>query len=90
MRHSRPFGGLQLVLCGDFYQLPPVVQGTAAAGASSEPPYCFSSPRWRACVQESVCLDRVYRQSDSHLIEALDRVRRGDFDHVRRRVRNPR
>ena len=39
---GRPnFGGIQLVLCGDFLQLPPV---------SRDPKFCFESESWNACV----------------------------------------
>ncbi len=41
--HSRPFGGIQLIFCGDFYQLPPV-------GINTEDPdnsrFCFESENW--------------------------------------------
>ena len=36
----RPFGGMQVILCGDFFQLPPVGLGGAH--------FCFDSPIWRS------------------------------------------
>jgi len=36
----QPFGGIQLILCGDFFQLPPVKAKLMA----------FESPVWNACV----------------------------------------
>ncbi len=36
---ARPFGGLQLVLCGDFFQLPPI-------GVGKNAHFCFESSSW--------------------------------------------
>lgn len=77
-----PFGGIQLVLVGDFFQLPPVQSG----GASGRPPnglHCFESPVWQQCVHENVTLDRVYRQQDDSFAALLNRVRTGDVTDVR-------
>jgi ATP-dependent DNA helicase PIF1 len=60
---NKPFGGLQLILSGDFYQLPPV-QGD----------YCFLSPVWK---WKCVLLNEVYRQSDPEFIKFLSSVREG-------------
>jgi ATP-dependent DNA helicase PIF1 len=39
-RNDRPFGGIQLILCGDFFQLPPV-------GKSNNPvKFCFQTKAW--------------------------------------------
>lgn len=35
----RPFGGLQLILCGDFFQLPPI-------GVGKNTHFCFESANW--------------------------------------------
>lgn len=67
VRSSRaPFGGIRLVLMGDFAQLPPV------AGA-----YCFTSARWPAVVQRTVQLTQVVRQREPQLIAALNELRLG-------------
>lgn len=60
---NKPFGGLQLILSGDFYQLPPV-QGE----------YCFLSPVWN---WKCVLLNEVYRQSDPEFVKFLGYLREG-------------
>ncbi len=42
---SRPFGGVQLICCGDFFQLPPVSRRGA------ETCFCFESPEWARTVR---------------------------------------
>lgn len=71
---ERVFGGLQVVFCGDFMQLPPVKKG------ATETHFCFESPKWtetfahRNCVQ----LKTVYRQSDPLFLQTLNELRMGD------------
>lgn len=72
---SQPFGGLQLLLCGDFLQLPPV-QGRG------EPPksFCFESATWRKCGLDkgTVFLRESVRQSgDTSFAAALNEIREG-------------
>ena len=74
--HDTPFGGLQLVFTGDFYQLPPVSKG--AAGAISGPPFAFDCDAWRFADFRAIALSVVLRQRDPRLVEALREVRRGD------------
>lgn len=61
----RPFGGIQLVLSGDFLQLPPV--------KATEP--LFRSTAWLDCVDVSVVLSVIFRQSDAAFAALLDRMR---------------
>ena len=74
--HDTPFGGLQLVFTGDFYQLPPVSKG--AAGAISGPPFAFDCDAWRVADFRAIALSVVLRQRDPRLVEALREVRSGD------------
>lgn len=66
-----PFGGLQLVFTGDFYQLPPV------AGSGTTPPFAFATRAWSLAKFRVVELVRVLRQRDPRLVNALNDVRRG-------------
>lgn len=69
----RPFGGIQLVLTGDFFQLPPVSQETE--GPSTE--FCFQSPLWATAVPVHIELTHVFRQTDLAFVALLQEVRRG-------------
>ena len=63
-RNRRPFGGLQLVICGDFFQLPPVARLPADSNFITrsrvwprlQPQVCYLSRPWRQDSQ-----DRLYR-----------------------------
>ncbi|GAA94772.1 hypothetical protein E5Q_01427 [Mixia osmundae IAM 14324] len=62
-----PFGGIQLVITGDFFQLPPVSQGGLA----------FEAKNWGRCIDETVKLTQVFRQKDSDFIDMLNECRMG-------------
>ena len=65
--NPRPFGGIQLILCGDFAQLPPVSGN-----------YCFKSPEWSRAVQETVVLTTLMRQlKDTTFQVMLSELRMG-------------
>ena len=72
-----PFGGKQLLLVGDIFQLEPVVKEDEwrlmqPFYASA---YFFSAKVWQQMQLVSVELRKVYRQSDSDFIAILDRIR---------------
>lgn len=60
------FGGIQLVLVGDFYQLPPVGAGTR---------FCFESPLWKNI--ETIQLNTIWRQRDDVWKNILNEIRIG-------------
>jgi ATP-dependent exoDNAse (exonuclease V) alpha subunit len=66
------FGGLPVVLVGDFFQLPPVSRGEAAQ-------FAYQSPTWRA-LKPLVCyLSEQHRQEDEKFLALLAALRAGDF-----------
>jgi ATP-dependent DNA helicase PIF1 len=50
---------MQLVVTGDFFQLPPVTQG------GKQPFFAFECDAWKACIEHTVSLTRVFRQKDN-------------------------
>ena len=69
---ERPFGGIQMIVTGDFLQLPPVKKNPAA-------PYdwAFESRAWREAGFRIVHLTKVHRQEDAAFIGALSEFRFG-------------
>ncbi|KAH8248812.1 hypothetical protein KR032_003448 [Drosophila birchii] len=78
-RNDRPFGGIQLILCGDFLQLPPVIKSDfgAAPTASPQQRFCFQSSAWETCIQSVFELKQVHRQSDPEFVKILNHLRIG-------------
>jgi ATP-dependent DNA helicase PIF1 len=70
-----PFGGIQVVFSGDFYQLPPV--GSNEAGEEDSSAFCFESPNWNKTFDVTICLKTIFRQSDPLYTKILNQVRIG-------------
>ncbi|XP_061653801.1 ATP-dependent DNA helicase PIF1 isoform X2 [Phyllopteryx taeniolatus] len=70
-RSTEPFGGIQLIICGDFLQLPPVSKGKEKAR------FCFQAKCWRKVIQVNLELTEVRRQTDQTFISLLQAVRVG-------------
>ncbi|XP_041658514.1 ATP-dependent DNA helicase PIF1 [Cheilinus undulatus] len=70
-RSTEPFGGIQLIVCGDFLQLPPVSKGKEKAR------FCFQARSWRKVIQLNMELTEVRRQTDQTFISLLQAVRVG-------------
>ena len=56
--NKKPFGGIQLLLVGDFFQLPPVTKG------DDETKFAFESEAWSSAITSSVELTIIQRQKD--------------------------
>ncbi|GAA4815293.1 AAA family ATPase [Tomitella cavernea] len=77
---SAPFGGVQIVLVGDLFQLPPVVTEAEAAYFETRysTPYFFSADAYRGAAFPTVDLTRVFRQSgDPRMATILNAIREG-------------
>ena len=74
---DQPFGGIQLVMSGDFFQLPPVNRPNEQGGG-----FVVYSDAWQELQPAVLYLERQYRQNDEQLLEILTALRTGD---VRRR-----
>jgi len=72
--NTKPFGGIQLVLCGDFFQLPPVVRGISGEVLGR---FAFESPRWPDTQLRPVVLKRIERQTDVDFQMLLNECRIG-------------
>lgn len=73
-----PFGGVQLLLVGDLYQLPPVVTAEERgyfSGYYYPSPYFFDAHAYAAAHVMMIELTQVYRQNDPDFIAILDAVR---------------
>lgn len=76
-KNNLPFGGVQMVMIGDLGQLAPVTKDDEWQMLSRyyDTPYFFSSLALKSTRYAIVELKTVYRQSDSHFVELLNRVR---------------
>jgi len=72
--NTKPFGGIQVVLCGDFFQLPPVVRGISGEVLGR---FAFESFRWNETRLKPVVLTRIERQTDVEFQKLLNECRAG-------------
>jgi len=68
--NANPFGGIQMVLTGDFAQLPPVY-------IDEKEKFCFESPIWSQIVEKTVHLNEIMRQQDKVFQKCLSEIRLG-------------
>lgn len=81
-QYSRAFGGVQVLLIGDMYQLPPVIKDEEWQILSPyyKSQYFFSSHVIEGRKPVYVELDRIFRQSDASFISILNKVRNNEMD----------
>lgn len=70
-----PFGGIQVILTGDFFQLPPVITDNRNA---TVPSLIFECNAWKRLIGDNILIfTEMFRQTDSDFIEALGEIRIG-------------
>ena len=67
--NSAPFGGMQVILVGDFFQLPPISRGSEKAH------FVHRSDVWSAMGLKVCYLDEQYRYEDDMLLNLLNNIR---------------
>jgi ATP-dependent DNA helicase PIF1 len=70
-----PFGGIQLIVTGDFCQLPPVPNRNR--GIAIPPTFAFDAESWSRCIEAAMTLKRVFRQRDQAFVDMLNDMRWG-------------
>jgi ATP-dependent DNA helicase PIF1 len=70
----QPFGGLQVMVCGDFFQLPPVSKGNGPK------PFCFLSEKWSVLKLRVHHLKHVFRHRDPAFAALMLRARIGEME----------
>jgi len=72
-----PFGGIQLILSGDFLQLPVI---------GDEAKFCFEAESWNRCIDHTVELSQNMRQGDNEFQEILSEIRYGQVSKRARKL----
>ncbi|MCE3255127.1 MAG: hypothetical protein K0R25_621 [Rickettsiaceae bacterium] len=75
--NDKPFGDLQIILFGDFLQLPPVNRSGELADNYQ---FCFQSNAWKELSPKPIMLKTVFRQEDEGFVRLLNNVRFGKID----------
>ncbi|MFA7284745.1 MAG: PIF1 family DEAD/DEAH box helicase [Candidatus Absconditabacterales bacterium] len=73
----RPFGGLQVIFCGDFFQLPPV-----SKNSSDTKRFAFAANAWKQCDLAICYLETQYRQTDATFSAILNQLRTGEVSET--------
>lgn len=63
-KSNKPFGGIQLIVTGDFFQLPPVVKG-------GQVKFAFEAQTWSECIPRTFNLTKVFRQKDQGIMQII-------------------
>lgn len=67
-----------MILCGDFFQLPPVTKFSTNKEQTSAN-FCFQTEAWDRCVQRVFELQQVHRQKDKKFVALLNKIRVGEI-----------
>ena len=77
-KNNDPFGGIQIILSGDFLQLPPV----------NSKSFCFESFVWDTVISHTIYFDKILRQDDLKMQDVLNNIRIGIVNEDVRNILN--
>ena len=77
-KKNKPFGGLQIIFTGDFYQLSPVFNNNSE---KEEAMFCFEHELWNQLFakENQIVLKTIFRQNDETLLKILKYIRKGQI-----------
>lgn len=73
-KKDEPFGGIQIIMSGDFFQLPPINRGDSRAGG-----FVVNSNVWQELDPIICYLEEQHRQDDEELLDILNALRAGEL-----------
>lgn len=73
-RNQKPFGGMQIIAVGDFFQLPPITKGEEVQK------FAFESQAWKEAKLLVCYIKEQWRQEDGSLLSILKSIRKGDVE----------
>jgi len=83
-QNDEPFAGIQVILSGDFFQLPPISRN------SDGKRFAWQSPSWKDLDLQTCYLEKKFRQDDNELIFVLDEIRSGQVSQRSHDILNAR
>ncbi len=83
-QNDNPFGGIQVILSGDFFQLPPISKNNDGKR------FAWQSPSWKELDLQTCYLEKKFRQDDNQLIFVLDEIRSGNVSQKSHDILNAR
>ncbi len=83
-KNPLPFGGVQLMVIGDLFQLSPVVKHNVEQELAQfyKSPYFFDAYVWQSSKMLQVELQKVYRQEEQEFVDILNSIREGSRDQL--------
>jgi len=81
---DEPFAGIQVILSGDFFQLPPISKNMQGKR------FAWQSPSWKELDLQTCYLEKKFRQDDNQLIFVLDEIRSGQVSQKSHDILNAR
>jgi ATP-dependent DNA helicase PIF1 len=80
-KSNKPFGGIQIIFSGDFYQLPPIINKDKDDfnDLSISVQFCFESENWNTVFKKEnqIQLIQIFRQTDQIYVNILNQIRQG-------------